>query len=258
VGLRRRLGELVERQVKLSDTMYRVGDPLLTRLLAPPFGGRPHYVNHGPRDRAKVALTFDDGPCLGATEAVMDALHELGVPGTFFCVGANVAMNQHLVERLDRQGHTVGSHSQRHSRGAGLSLRDEEHITDAESEIEQVLGRRPALYRPPWGWLTPWEGRRLRRLGYTIVGWDVYTLDWKLPEPDAEMVAASAVADTRPGSIYCFHDAFPLARTWHKTVTVESIRRLVPRVIDLGFEFTTVDEMLGVPAYRPVRAEAAA
>ena len=241
-----------------GDLVYAIGDPILTKLLSQPLGGRRHYVNHGPRDRKRVALTFDDGPCRGSTELLLDALGELGVPGTFFCVGENVRMNPQILERLDREGHVAGSHSQRHSRGAGLSVRDTEHILASEAEITQVLGRRPALYRPPWGWLTPWEGRRLQRLGYTVIGWDVYTLDWKIPEPDADEVAQAAIDDTEPGSIYCFHDAFPLVDEWEKQVTAAAVRSLVPAVRDLGYEFVTVDDLLGVDAYLPPRPAQAA
>ncbi len=238
--------------MNLGNLVYSIGDPVLTKLLSPPYGGRGQYVYHGPRTSKRVALTFDDGPCVGSTERLLDVLGELGVPGTFFCVGENVAMNPEILERTDREGHVVGSHSQRHSRGAGLSFRDTDHIVDAETRIATVLGKRPALYRPPWGWLTPWEGRRLHRLGYTIVGWDVYTLDWKVPEPDPDDVARQAIADAKPGSIFCFHDAFPLVKEWDKSVTVETMRRIVPELVAGGYEFVTVDRLLDVPAYRPL------
>src|SRR5262249_42647564 len=41
-----------------------------------------------------VALTFDDGPNGVCTAAVLDALHDLGAPATFFVLGANVARGQ--------------------------------------------------------------------------------------------------------------------------------------------------------------------
>ncbi|MCB0965238.1 MAG: polysaccharide deacetylase family protein [Ilumatobacter sp.] len=243
--------------MRATDLVYAVGDPVLTKLLSPPHGGRRHYVNHGPRTERRVALTFDDGPCRGSTERLLDALGELEAPGTFFCVGENVRLNPELVERLDREGHVVGSHSERHSRGAGLSFGDTEHILAAERRIATVLGKRPALYRPPWGWLTPWEGRRLQRLGYTIIGWDVYTLDWQIPEPDPADVVSAAIADTEPGSIFCFHDAFPLEAAWDKDVTVDTIRELVPRLRSMGYEFVTVSDLLGVDAYRAIEDVAA-
>ncbi len=180
---------------------------------------------------------------------------ELDVKGTFFCVGENVRMNPDLLRREDAEGHTIGNHSLRHSRGAGLSARDTSHIEQGEQAIVDVLGKVPQLYRPPWGWLVPWEGRRLHDRGYTIIGWDVYTLDWQIPEPDPADVAADAIRDTQPGSIYAFHDAFPLEEHWDKTVTTETVRRIVPRLRDEGYEFVTVDELLGIQAYRDCRVE---
>jgi peptidoglycan/xylan/chitin deacetylase (PgdA/CDA1 family) len=238
-------------RTRISELVYAIGDPIGNALLSPPFGGFGAYVNHGPRDRRLVALTFDDGPCQDATETLLDVMSELDVRGTFFCVGANVRMNLEIVQRLDREGHIVGSHSDAHERGKGISVSDERHIVDAEVSIAQVLGKRPLLYRPPWGWLTPWEARRLRRMGYTAIGWDVYTLDWKIPEPDPELMALTARGDTRPGSFVLLHDGFPLERSWAKQCTARTVELLVPMLRADGFEFTTVDEILGVPAYAP-------
>ena len=231
------------------DAIYAIGDKVFNAVLKPPYGGFGYFVNHGPRTERKIALTFDDGPCAGSTEMLLDAMGELEVPGTFFCVGENVAANPDILRRLAAEGHVVGSHSQRHSRGAGLSFRDTEHIELAAAEIEQVLGVTPRLYRPPWGWLTPWEGKRLHDRGYTAVGWDVYTLDWQIPEPDPDMVARDAIADCRPGSIFCFHDAFPLVASWEKAVTTTVIKQIVPLLRAQGYEFVTVADLLGIAAY---------
>src|SRR5439155_4308291 len=64
-----------------------------------------------------VALTFDDGPNGRCTEAVLDALSEQGVRGTFFVLGANVATgrNDTLLARMVLDGHTLGIHGYSHS-----------------------------------------------------------------------------------------------------------------------------------------------
>jgi len=235
----------------VRELAYKVGDVVGDRFLSPPRTAFGNYVNHGPRDRQAIALTFDDGPSLDSTERLLDVLGELDAPSTFFCVGENVRANPDLVRRELDEGHCVGSHSERHSRGAGLSLSDTRHIEQGEAAIVETTGFRPTLYRPPWGWLTPWEARRLHKRGYTIVGWDVYTLDWQIPEPAAGSVADGIVRDTRPGSIICMHDAFPLEERWNKRVTAETVALIVPRLRDLGFEFVTVDDLLDVPARRP-------
>ena len=238
---------------ELKNLAYRASDVLGNTLLMPPRGSRRYFVYHGPRDTKRVALTFDDGPCRGSTEVLLDALRDLDVRATFFCVGVNSRLNPDLVRRIDAEGHDVGNHSHAHRRFGGLSLRDTEHITLGENEIVDAVGKTPTLYRPPWGWLTPWEGRRLSRLGYTSIGWDVYTIDWKLPEPDAEQVAESAYRDTRPGSIFAFHDAFPLRAEWEKSVTTQAVRMLVPRLQRDGYRFVTISDLLHIPAYRDAR-----
>ena len=68
-------------------------DPIGNRVLLSRLGdwGMAHW--HGPRSRRLVALTFDDGPVLGGTEAVLDVLAEHDVRATFFCIGANVRLH---------------------------------------------------------------------------------------------------------------------------------------------------------------------
>jgi peptidoglycan/xylan/chitin deacetylase (PgdA/CDA1 family) len=230
---------------RISPTIDQAGN----LLLSPPFGGRGQFVNHGSRHQKKIALTFDDGPSKGATEQLLDAMDGLGVKGTFFCVGVNAQLNPDLLRRLYSEGHIVGNHSWAHHRGGSLKLKDDGHIEHSAHQIAEIIGTEPRLYRPPWGWLTPWEGFRLHKRGYTIVGWDVYTLDWRIPEPAAEAVAAGVLRDTKPGSILLFHDAYVAKEYWEKQVTVESIKRIVPALQAQGYEFVTIPQLLNVPAY---------
>jgi peptidoglycan/xylan/chitin deacetylase (PgdA/CDA1 family) len=232
----------------IRDALNRAG----TLLLSPPVGGFGWFRNHGPRDKKRVAITFDDGPSKPCTEELLDAMGELNVKTTLFCVGVNVQWHPDLVKRAFDEGHIIGNHSYEHSRKAGLRLGDDgRHIDRSADIIESVIGCRPQLYRPPWGWLTPWEGRRLDQRGYTVVGWDVYTLDWKWPEPDGAAVAEDAFRKTQPGSILLFHDANAGVREWHKKQTTRAIQHVVPMLRDAGYEIVTAAELLNVPAYAP-------
>jgi peptidoglycan/xylan/chitin deacetylase (PgdA/CDA1 family) len=222
-----------------------------TLVLSPPVGGFGYFINHGPRDKKKIALTFDDGPSQPCTEALIDAMGEIDVKGTFFCVGVNVRWHQDLLYRMHNEGHIIGNHSLEHSRKSGLKFgADDGHIAGGEKAISEVIGLRPQLYRPPWGWMTPWEGKRLTEAGYKIIGWDVYTLDWKWPEPDGQAVAKDAVQKTQPGSILLFHDANAGVKVWDKKETIRAIQHIVPLLRAQGYEFVTIPELLGIPAYQ--------
>jgi peptidoglycan/xylan/chitin deacetylase (PgdA/CDA1 family) len=232
----------------------QVFDKTGTLLLSPPYGGFGYFINHGPRTERKIALTFDDGPSRPCTEALIDAMGELDVKGTFFCVGVNVRWHPELLLRMYNEGHVIGNHSGWHSRKSGLKLGpDDGHIADGARAIAEVLGVHPRLYRPPWGWLTPWEGQRLTQAGYSVIGWDVYTLDWKWPEPDGRAVAEDACRKTQPGSILLFHDANAGVRIWDKKETVRAIQHIVPALRAEGYEFVTIPELLKIPAYSQVQ-----
>lgn len=231
----------------------QVIDKTGTLLLSPPVGGFGYFKNHGPRTHKKIALTFDDGPSKPCTEQLLDAMAELDVKGTFFCVGVNAAWHPDLMRRMYAEGHVIGNHSLEHSRKAGLKFGDgDDHIDGGARIISEIIGCMPRLYRPPWGWLTPWEGQRLTKRGYTVVGWDVYTLDWQWPEPDGCVVAQDARRITKPGSILLFHDANAGVKHWEKTQTTRAIQEIVPALRADGYEFVTIPELLNIPAYAPL------
>jgi peptidoglycan/xylan/chitin deacetylase (PgdA/CDA1 family) len=224
-----------------------------TLVLSPPFGGFGYFRNHGPRDQRKVAITFDDGPSKPCTEGLLDAMAELNVKSTLFCVGVNVAWHPDLVMRAYNEGHVIANHSYEHSRKAGLRLGNNcDHIDRGAKAISEIIGCRPRLYRPPWGWMAPWEGHRLTKRGYTIVGWDIRTADWQWPEPDGRWMAEEARKRTQPGSIILFHDANAGVKIWDKKQTIRAVRHLVPALRADGYEFVTIPELFNIPAYAPI------
>jgi peptidoglycan/xylan/chitin deacetylase (PgdA/CDA1 family) len=235
--------------MNLRSTATTAVNKLGNLILSPPYGGFGYYHNHGPRTKKTIALTFDDGPSKPCTEDMLDALGELGAKATFFCVGLSVTWHPDVLARAYAEGHIIGNHSMMHSRKAGLMPTGAEHIDAAAREITQVIGQRPLLYRPPWGWLTPWEGRRLASRGYQVIGWDIYPDDWKLPEVSAEVLVADVYRQIQPGSIVLFHDSVSNKIRWEKKETTRAIRMLVPRLRDEGYEIVTVPEMLNIPAY---------
>jgi peptidoglycan/xylan/chitin deacetylase (PgdA/CDA1 family) len=241
------MGKLNPRQIA-TKALNSAG----TAVLSPPYGGFGYYYNHGPRNQRKVALTFDDGPNKPSTENLLNALDELGVRGTFFCIGWQVKCHPDLVRRMYETGHVVANHSMEHRRGGSLKISGGEHIDASEREIIEVIGRRPRLYRPPWGWLTPWEGQRLLQRGYAVIGWDVYTYDWKVPEVSGSVLAEGVYRDVKPGSIILMHDSNGIIPVSNKIEMTRAVQELVPRLRAEGYEFVTVPELLGMPAYIPI------
>ena len=162
-------------------------------------------ICRGKPGRMKVALTFDDGPDPKATPAVLDLLKREEIPATFFCVGENVAAHPEIAKRIAADGHLLANHSYTHpwyvSVLRGLALRREMERT--QEAIEAAAGVRPKYFRPPSGMTGPNFRGALKKMGLTLVGWDVRSLD-TVTTP--KKTVARIVRLAADGSIILLHD----------------------------------------------------
>ena len=127
-----------------------------------------------------VSLTFDDGPHPVNTPKLLDELKAAGIRATFFVVGKNLetSAGKALVTRAIAEGHQVGNHTYSH---ADLTKLTEDQIRAEITKTEALIG--PAigqhkLLRPPYGAHNSLVDKVVRELGYTIVLWNIDTLDW--------------------------------------------------------------------------------
>ena len=136
-------------------------------------------IARGPAGSRRVALTFDDGPTPGATDAILDALRAACVRATFFVIGVNVAKHPDLLRRIHAEGHLIGNHSFSHSHYAATRRRPYwvREIVQTDDAIEAAIGVRPKLYRPALGVRTWHTFGALRETGHTLVTWSRRAID---------------------------------------------------------------------------------
>ena len=206
-------------------------------------------VTHGPSDAKLVALTFDDGPNDPATSQILDVLAAKDVKATFFVVGENVAVYPDTVRRIVAEGHALGNHSYRHRKRDALLEPGYGELERAQRAIAAVVGFRPALYRAPNGFHTPWQLRAVRRAGLVTVHWNVQTKDWERPAPDT--IVRRVLDHVRPGAIILLHDGDDTRHGSDRTPTVEALPRLIDELRARGYRFVTVPALLGVPDRLP-------
>lgn len=140
-----------------------------------------------PRNRHRVALTFDDGPDPRWTPMILDTLRSRGVKATFFVVGQNVDTHLRLLQREYAEGHEIGNHTYTHPNMALQGERRDRIEMDATASlIETVLNRRTAFFRPPYfGDAEPTTADELIPVGiasrrnYWTIGLHVDGEDWK-------------------------------------------------------------------------------
>lgn len=198
-------------------------------------------VWRGPRERKSIALTFDDGPS-ESTAAVLEVLARYAVPATFFQCGANVARLPAVAREVAQAGHEIGNHSYAHPlycRHSPQAIAAD--LAHAQETILAATARQPAWFRAPFG--VRWFGVReaQRRLGLGGVMWTVIGYDWNLK---AEQVAGRIARRASNGAIVCLHDGRELRVRPAIGVTIEAVRRVVPELLDRGYRFETVSQLL--------------
>jgi peptidoglycan/xylan/chitin deacetylase (PgdA/CDA1 family) len=201
-------------------------------------------VWRGPRHRRALALTFDDGPT-PATATLLDVLARYRVRATFFQCGEQVRRNLSVARELASAGHETGNHTDTHARlwfRSPAFVRKE--VARAQESIASAAGRTPVLFRAPYGVRWPGLGSIQRELGLVGVMWTSIGRDWTL---GGAAVAARVLDGAVPGAILCLHDGRELARNPDIQNTLEAVQLFVPRLIDEGWEFVTVGELLNYP-----------
>jgi peptidoglycan/xylan/chitin deacetylase (PgdA/CDA1 family) len=195
-------------------------------------------VSHGPRDRAQVALTFDDGPSPEFTHRVLSVLARYEVPATFFCIGLSANGLEQDVARIADQGHHLGNHTWSHPYLPDLSpSRLREQVGRTNDALARMTGEVPTLMRPPYGALTPEVLRWCSELDETIVMWDVDATDWAMPGPDA--IARRVIDSSQPGSVVLLHDG-----GGDRSQTVQALPAIIEGCQERGLSFVTLPDLL--------------
>jgi peptidoglycan/xylan/chitin deacetylase (PgdA/CDA1 family) len=187
-----------------------------------------------------VALTFDDGPKAGKTEALLDMLKEKGVHATFFMIGAQVEENGDIVQRVYEEGHQIGIHTYSHVDLSTLSeTQQREEIEKCREAIAAITGNGDCLVRPPYGRtnsvLENW-------LDTPMILWSIDTEDWT--GKSAEQIIQETLRDVRDGDIILMHDISDNG--------LEAAAGIIDELQRLGYTFVTVDQLF---AYRNVEPE---
>lgn len=200
-------------------------------------------VGRGPRDGARVYLTFDDGPSPSATGRILETLSAEQVPAAFFMVGEFVRREPGLARAAREAGHEVGNHTQHHvklhRRGPGRVRRE---LQEAHDVICDAVGRPPRSFRAPHGYRNPFVARTVRRLKYTLFGWTFGV--WDSARPGAEEIRRRVRAKLVPGAVILLHDGDGYDFNGDRTQTADALPGVIRDVRDAGFTFAPLEELI--------------
>jgi peptidoglycan/xylan/chitin deacetylase (PgdA/CDA1 family) len=205
--------------------------PRLTRADRGAVPGEPvRYLDDGPK---VIALTIDDGPSPVYTPQILGILEQYRVTASFSMIGESAARYPEIAREVADAGHVIVNHTWDHANLAWLgATATRAEIARASDAIHGATGRRPGMFRAPYG---VWSRTALECCaseGLTPLGWSVDPRDWS--RPGVREIVAIIMANTRTGSIILEHDG-----GGNRSQTVAALRTAIPRLLDEGYRFAT-------------------
>ena len=155
----------------------------------PGFGSQ-HFKTYDFLRDHEVALTFDDGPWPGNTQAVLKALADQCLRATFFPIGKHATYHPEILKQVVAAGHTIGNHTWSHQDLQALLKKSGEdaaieEIEKGASAVHMMAGaptapffRFPDLRHPP-EMLTYLGGRNIASFST-----DIDSFDFKIKKPE--------------------------------------------------------------------------
>ncbi len=187
-----------------------------------------------------IALTFDDGPHPVYTPEILDILEEYGIKATFFTIGQNVEWYNDVFRMEYAAGHEIGNHTYSHLNLRQLPYKSVcREIEQAENLVYESVEYRTRLLRPPEGAFGNDLCKAAAELDYTVICWSVDTLDWA--HTPSDRIVQNVLENVKGGDIILFHDYIS-----GDSPTPEALRTIIPALLDEGYRFVTVSELLNL------------
>ncbi|KRE81746.1 polysaccharide deacetylase family protein [Arthrobacter sp. Soil763] len=193
-----------------------------------------------------VALTFDAGANSAGLPSILRTLAAAGVRATFFLTGTWASANPAGVASITAAGHRVGNHSMTHPGFTSLSdAQIAAQLADARAAISAGGAEPRPLFRFPFGERDARTIAAVNALGYVPVRWTVDTLGWKGTSGGitARIVEDRVLAALQPGEIVLMH--IGSNPDDGSTLDADALPRIIDRIRQAGYGFTTLDALLG-------------
>ncbi len=189
-------------------------------------------------NKPMVAFTFDDGPDPKRSLQIIETFQEYDSLATFFDIGYLMERYPDTVKKEVEAGFEVGGHTYSHSNLNKLSKEEiQNEITKMEDVYKNITGLDLKYIRPPYG-----NANDVVKgaVSHPLINWNVDTLDWKSRNAD-KVVAEVKKIKNLDGKIILMHSIYGS--------TVDAVKRLVPELVEEGYQLVTVSELAYYKGY---------
>ena len=186
-----------------------------------------------------VSITINTGFGEQFTNEILDLLEEEGVKATFFVTGKWVDKYKEDLISINDKGHEVGNNSLTYTYFTKISEDEiKNEIKSAENKINEVVGEKSKLVRPPFGDYSSSVIKTIEGEGYYPIIWDIDSLD--TTNRDKKEMVDIVLKQVSNGSIILFNNTNKT-----KEVLKDVIRELKLR----GYKFKKVSDLIYKEGY---------
>ena len=137
------------------------------------------YKNPNPSERTPFLLTFDHSPSPD-TGDILDVLKQYKLKAVFFVLSDQIKGNEDVMDRIVREGHTVGNHGTRDKVHALMDPKKfENDFIECDRKLRPWTRHRKGTkyFRPGFGFFHNYMFPLLEKHGYTMMLGNVYPFD---------------------------------------------------------------------------------
>jgi peptidoglycan/xylan/chitin deacetylase (PgdA/CDA1 family) len=164
--------------------------------------------------RRLVTLTFDDGPFPETTPTVLRILAKKKLHASFFVIGryldgedGRAKASREALKQVAAAGHLIGNHTHDHALLTAVTHTQVlEQIDEGAASIERVTGKRPILFRPPFGKLDDFGQAAVRERGLDLLLWSVEKQDMQREDSHEVFREIVGQIEYKEGGIVLLHD----------------------------------------------------
>lgn len=151
-----------------------------------------------------VMLTFNVYQGTDEVNQIMDILTAYGVNGTFFLGGCWVDKNQETVQKMVKNGFTIGSHGYYHYDHSTMNYeKNYNEIKKSVDCIESVTNQKLKLFAPPSGAYNQAMMDACEKLNLKVIMWSKDTIDWR--DQDVDIIIERATKNIKDKDIILMH-----------------------------------------------------
>lgn len=200
-----------------------------------PLGFRLKYENGEIKyiPQKQIALTFDDGPHPVITPKLLDYLQKEKIHACFFVIGKEAEKHPEIIERIIKEGHSIGLHSWNHeNKGPFQKTKDQiEEYKNLQHFLQEKMQYKTKLARPPFGVTNPRIMKAYEELELQSIGWSIRSLDTK---SNANEISNRVIKKLKkPNQIILLHDT--------QEQTLEALKDIVNYVKEKNWEFSNLE-----------------